>query len=201
MYEYLDDTMRRLAVESGIEYRQTQETNFFLEGCSERVIERLVEQRRQREAAEKEAAATRPQGNGTHKELVLTDVYGNEDDLNNDFLNKWAPGTTAANRRASEQRTMERKARQEQLVRDGYAQDVAFYMSYGYGEQEAIKAAADYIRRSRRSGGRGRSQDWTQGDEREYAKRNSASFRAGRVAGESIGLDTQVGRSKRNLLK
>lgn len=204
MYDYLDTAMRRLATEAGIDYRATREFNYFLDGATSRVVERLNERRRQREL--EEAAAKREQrvtGNGTGRELALVDVYGTEEDLNNDHVNGFAPGTTAARRRENQRKNEERAAREKELVAQGVDETVAFYMAYGYGEEEAKTYAEDWKKRNnRRNSGRGgRSQNWTRADAADYAKRTSSAYQAGRTAGESIGLDSQVGASKRKLLK
>lgn len=201
MYDYLEETMRRLGVEAGIPARETKETTYFLEGCTNRVVERLYEKRRQREAEERAARDAQPKGNGTHRELVLSDVYGSEKDLNNDVLNGWPAGTTVANRMKAQRRNEEREARAAELVAQGIDKDVAFYMSYGYGPDEAKTYAENWRKRNNRSGGRGRSQGWTNANRKEYEKVNSASYQAGRAAGNNVGLDTQVGGSKRKLLK
>lgn len=201
IYEYLDATMRRLAVEIGIPYREIKETTYFLEGCANRVCERLVERRRQREAEERARQQQQPTGNGTHRELVLSDVYGSEADLNNDELNGFPAGTTAANRRKAAEQQAKRTARETELVAQGIDKSVAFYMSYGYGPDEAKTYAENWRKQNNRSGGRGRSQSWTNADRKEHAKVNSASYQAGRSAGNHVGLDSQVGSTKRKLLK
>lgn len=201
MYDYLDGTMRRLASEAGIDYRATREFNYFLEGATSRVVERLIQRRHERELEERKAAAARStQGNGTGRELALTDVYGTEADLNNDLVNGFAPGTTAASRRAQAAQAAARQAKEAELVAGGMEATLAFYVSCGYGEAEAKTYADSWRKRSNRSGGRGRSQNWTRGDEKHAQKIGSASYKAGRTAGDSIGLDTQVGASKRKLL-
>lgn len=200
MYDYLEETMRRLAREAGVDYRDTKLFNYFLEGASTRVIERLRDRRRERELADRQATRA-AQSNGSGTELVLSDVYGTEADLNNDALNGFPAGTTAARRRKTQEQNAQREARQAELVKQGVDETVAFYMSYGYGPDEAKTYAEDWARRSRRSGGRGRSQGWTNNDRKEHEKVNSTAYQAGRAAGNSIGLDSQVGNSKRKLLK
>jgi hypothetical protein len=201
MYDYLDSTMRRLSTEAGIDNRSTRELTFFLEGATSRVIERLVQRRREAELASRKAA---PTGNGTGRELVLTDVYGSEADLNNDALNGFPAGTTATRRAQGQAKEMERRAKEEALVAAGVEATEAFYQSYGYGVEEAKTYADSWRKRSNRrnsGGGRGRSQNWTHADSKHHEKVNSASYQAGRSAGDNIGLDSQVGSSKRKLLK
>lgn len=199
MYDYLDSTMRRLATESGIDYRQNREFNYFLDGATTRVVERLAQQRREREREDRTTPATR--GNGTGRELVLTDVYGSEADLNNDLVNGFAPGTTAVRKQTHQAASAARRVREKELVDGGMDPVVAFYVAYGYGEDEAKTYADSWAKRqSRRGGGRGRSQNWTQSDEKRSQKINSPAYQAGRAAGDNIGLDTQVGNTKRKLL-
>jgi len=203
MYDYLDTTMRRLATEAGISYRETRQFNYFLEGASTRVCERLADKRREREREEKaRKAEQQAQGNGSGTELMVMDVYGSERDLNNDVLNGFPPGTTATRRRENEAQNAARKAKEEALVAQGMDPTVAFYMSYGYGEEQAVSAAATWRNQSRRAqrGRGGRSHGWTNDDRKAYEKHNSDAYQAGRAAGNSIGLDTQVGKDKRKLI-
>lgn len=212
LYDYLVTTMRRLVQEAGHAYGKTGERDlhYWLEGCATRLCERLHQKRRQRERESAEAEAARQaamNGNGTHKELVLSDVYGTEADLNNDALNNFAPGTTATRRRKSEEMAMQQRAKHDALVAEGMDSTEAWYHAYGYGaEQVARYVAMDkedakrQARNRRRRGGRGRTSNFTMGDRRHHEKVNSAAYQAGRAAGDDIGLDSQVGNSKRKSL-
>lgn len=192
-YDYL---LEALARANPYDHR-SKDGKRFLDGGVSRLVERLVEKRRQREAEDEAKRSGRvPAGNGTHRELVLSDVYGSEADLNNDAYNGFPPGTTAANRRRAEELEMERKAVRERLVAEGVDPDVAWYRSYGYDDERAVQRVADDRRRSGRPG-RGRARSWTRGDEAHYRKINSESYRAGRAAGGTIGLDDQVGAASR----
>lgn len=196
LYDYLAEAMKRAAKNAGFAV-DTREGHFFMEGAASRLSIRLEERRREREresAAAKAAAATA--GNGTGKELVLADVYGSETDLNNDFLNGFPAGTTATRRREQEAVYAARNAERNRLVAEGVDVTVAWYRAYGYSEEAALKVAAEnatYVNRSRRRGGRGYSQRWTQSNQREYQKVNSTAYRAGTEAGGKISLDSQVG--------
>jgi hypothetical protein len=194
-YDYLIGAMRRAAEDDGFVWsKRTRELNWFLDGAVTRLVERLSERRRAAEAAS--AATQAPTGNGTHRELVLSDVYGSEADLNNDTLNNYPPGTTAARRRIRAEEEARRAAVQEELVAAGVDRTEALYRSYGYSEEKAKAFVAESNKPSRRGrGGRGRSQNWTQGD-RDYARKiNSRAYNSGKSAGSSIGLDGQVGGS------
>jgi hypothetical protein len=187
-YEYLIEALTRACPYD----HRTTDGKLFLEGAAKRVAERLIERRKQREEEDStrvtEAAHV---GNGTHTELVLSDVYGTEADLNNDALNGYPAGTTATRRRDGEAKRAAQQAEHDRLVAEGTDSNVAWYRAYGYPEERAVELAKSFARTSRR-GGRGRTHNWTRGDEAHYAKINSESYKAGRVAGASVGLDDQV---------
>lgn len=188
MYEYLCRAVERAAEEAGCGDRSDR--MLFREGAVSRLTERLAERRREAEEAQHKPAT----GNGTHRELVLTDVYGTEADLNNDALNNYPAGTTAVNRQRAHAKETARQAEEVRLVAEGVEPTEAFYRAHGYGEEIAKTYAERWNKRSRRGGGRGRSQGWARSDA-EYRKVNSPSYKAGRAAGGSIGLDGQVGAS------
>lgn len=195
-YDYLVTTMRRLVVEAGHSYGKhgEKELHRWLDGCAVMVCDRLEQKRREREAEDAARAAQPTMGNGSGRELVLSDVYGSEVDLNNDHLNGFPAGTTATRRRENEAKQAAQKAKHDELVEQGMDSTKAWYVAFGYGEEDATRYATQYTRTSRRSrGGRGRTQGWTQSNQAHYDKVNSASYRAGREAGKSIGLDPQVG--------
>jgi len=198
MYDYLIEAMDRCAAYAG-HIKRSKDRSFFLEGAASRIAERLSQRRREREEESTCAAAnaTTHAGNGTHTELVLSDVYGTEADLNNDTLNGFPAGTTAAERRKTEARRNAQTAEHDRLVAEGVDSNVAWYRAYGYSEERAVEAAKSFARSSRGRGGRGRTRNWTRGDDAHYAKINSPSYKAGRVAGANIGLDDQVGATKR----
>lgn len=183
-YDYLAEAIARASPHP----MTTREGNLFFSGAASRLTERLAERRR-----EAEAAPPTTTGNGTHRELALSDVYGTEADLNNDHLCGFPAGTTAGQRREAEDRSARMAAEQRRLQEeDGLDWAEAWYRAHGYGDK-SVDLAKNYNKRSRRRGGRGRSTNWTQSNEREHRKTNSPSYQAGRAAGSSIGLDTQVG--------
>lgn len=79
----------------------------YREGVSDRLWSRLTQLRRDRveadrkKKAEDEARARQSGGSGGTA-LILADVIQSEDDLNNDFLQGWEPGTTARRRAEDE---------------------------------------------------------------------------------------------------
>lgn len=198
LLDYLEGSLMRVLKDSGYTFwvgngNISKDALYFLEGAVSRLGERLTERRIQREK-ESEARAAEAKGNGTHRELVLAEVYGSEAELNNDFLNGFPAGTTAQRRREQEAKAARIEARFQELKAGGMEWVEAWYQSRGYGEAEARKYAASYHRsNSRRSGGQGRSQNWSNGGGRQYQKVNSSAYRAGRNAANSIGLDAQVG--------
>jgi hypothetical protein len=197
-YEYLYAAMKRLADEAGYTPKTFSDRMTFYDGAVSRLVERLVERRRQAEA--ESTAAPRPNGSG--RELTLVDVYGSEADQNNDTLNNFPLGTTATRRREQADRMAKREAEEARLVAEGVEPTLAFYRSYGYSDELAVQYATKYNRRQARGrSGRGYSQRWTQGNDRHHEKINSAPYKAGRQAGADIGLDQQVGATTQRQIK
>ena len=190
-YVYLIEAIHRAVREAGYDHRG-REGKWFLEGAASRLAERLRERRL--EAELESAAKVAPGGNGTHRELVLSDVYGSEADLNNDALCGYPLGTTAARKREAAERSARQQAEHERLVAEGVDDTEAWYRAYGYSEERAAELAKSYRRRARASRG-GRARNWTQGDQDHHRKVNSRSYQDGRVRGEQIGLDAQVNHS------
>jgi hypothetical protein len=190
LYDYLCAALSDEARRAGFTLN-SKEGKTFLDGAVERVGERLHARRQKAEEESRQAA--RPIGNGTHTELMLTDVYGSEADLNNDALNSFAPGTTVQRRREHEATMLAQQVRRAELMAAGYDLNVATYMSWGYSEETAVAMNHPSQRRGGRRGRGGRSSGWTRADENESRKRNSSSFRQGRAAGDAVGLSDQVG--------
>lgn len=192
MFDYLVAAMRRLAQDAGFSGAPSQKGfHVWMEGCSSRLTERLREKLRVRLAEDEARKNAGPAPNGSHKELVLSDVYGDEKDQNNDVRNGYPPGTTSARRREANERYMRQRAEHDRLVAEGVNDTVAWYQAYGYGADRATELAAGFIRRSSRRARR--TKDWSAANERYYQKVNSAEYKAGRAAGDTIGLDEQVG--------
>lgn len=208
MYDYLSVAVRRAAADAGYDHATRERDHHrFLDGAVERLRERLAERRREKEAESRlreEQARAASGANGTHRELVLSDVYGSEADQNNDALNGFPVGTTATRKREQAEKTARREAEYARLVAEGTEDTEAWYLAHGYGAESAKTYAAEYNRRARRSrrsrGGRGRAQGFTQGQRAHYEKVNSPAYGAGRAAGSSIGLDEQAGAANRRRL-
>jgi len=196
MYAYLLGAMDRLVVDAGYSHsNRTREYHCWLEGCADRLADRL----KAKYQASREASQKARTGNGTGRELVLADVYGNEADMNNDTLNGFPLGTTATRRKEQEAHTKAAEQKQAELMAQGVERIEAYYLAHGYGAESAKAYAEQYHHQSQRRGnGRGyRGSSWTAGDQRRWARQNSAEYKAGAKAGESIGLESQVGSTTR----
>jgi hypothetical protein len=196
VYDYLSEAMLRLCAEAGIRHGGS-DFHAWREGCVDRLTDRLEERAEEaRKASEEKAKAAR--GNGTHRELMLADVYGTESDLNNDHLCGFAPGTTAVRRAADQRRQDEADKKWADLQEQGVEKWEAWYIAHGYGEEDAKRCSANFRRSSgRRSSGRGyRGGGWTSADTR----RGSDAYRAGQEAGGKIGLDPQATHRKPKLI-
>lgn len=200
-YNYLATALLRALKDQGFKLTDntgySKEGTYFLEGAVERIVRRLNILREKREAESAAAAANQQKATG-HNALVLSDVYGSESDLNNDALNGYPQGTTAARRRAQQEREANQRKTHDELVAQGVDSDVAWYRAYGYSEEQAKAAATSWKRsqsqRSRHSWS-GSSQNWTRRDQAHYDKVTSKAYSAGTKTGDSIGLDPQVGGS------
>lgn len=195
----------------------------FREGIADRVVERLqaLRQERIREADRKKredaARASHPGSAGSSTALVLSDVMQSEEDLNNDHLHGWEPGTTARRRMEDEQ-----KRQMDAAKRRLWATDKAEFARV-YGDEEAAKMRAAEIKQAKydadvelyyagkhsdtfgpglkksrpsRSSGVERYRQPTGREARKYG----SSYREGRAKGDTVGLDQQVGHDGRNKL-
>src|SRR5271166_443754 len=95
VYSYLMSAMARLTPYPD---KRTRAHRSWNEGCAARLATRLFDARCQAEAASRTARGERPRGNGS--DLVLSDVYSTEGDLNRDFHLGLEPGTSAREREA-----------------------------------------------------------------------------------------------------
>ena len=221
MYEYLTETIERLGREYvGGDPTQffTQSAHLFKDGCAHRIVERLTERHeaalkaQEKAAAEQKARANHPAYAGTGTAVVMRDYYSSEVDLNDDMRRGWAPGTTAQNRRESEERSAnarrQYKMRLDAFVAQGYSDDMAFYLAHGYSVETATeftrpskpakdKPETDAQRRKRQAREeRNNDRYWDQ-EARRRAAANHPDRLAGRAAGENVSLDQQIDREKR----
>lgn len=211
MHQYLVKTVYRSMRE------QMNSTNdmLFATAMGERIAERITERHEQamaeqaRTANQQRAAASHPaHAGGNALVVVLEDYAQKERDLNEDLRLGRAPGTTARLREEDEIERQRRYQRREDImlaaIADGASNDVAHMMSWGYNRAEAERICAPKKekpetpeQRQRREEREAREQEkyrekQQRAYERDYAKRNHPSARAGRRAGDSVGLDTQV---------
>lgn len=220
MHEYLVRTVDRVAREGN---RPTDEV--FKEAMGMRIAERLYEKHelamreQARKAREANAAAAHP-GSATANALtiVLTDYAQSELDANSDLRNGWEPGTTAQKRRERELRDQQRqaevaaqaKARADErerlrsegfedeevieLILDGFSPERAEAM---VEENNSPEAQAKKAKERQRTAAE--EEKWRERQNKRWAKYaeriNSPSYRAGKRAGDSVGLDGQVGQS------
>jgi hypothetical protein len=196
MYDYLIDTMHRLLPFIGVERRETP-ARLWLAGCAETLCERLASQRTGK-VKEQEL-------DGTPGLVRLTDLYGDESDLNNDFRRGLEPGTTAKRRREQQAKEAEIARKQQELIDGGMDRDDAWHIANGYKvpqsrEPRQIRKETPSERRRReevderrdiREGARYRRERW-----KEVQKRSHASFRQGRAQGKDIGLGGAIGAGK-----
>jgi uncharacterized protein DUF2786 len=211
-YEYLVKAILRTYKESGAESRQ-----LFATGAAERLAERLkkrhadklAEQKAEAEAKVREAherAAANGSSTSTAIALTLVDYEAHERDLNEDFRNGYPPGTTEKRRRERDAATAAKEAKRAELRLSGIDDGVAWNMAFLNMDRERAEAyEKEWNKKQNRSK---RRSEWTQADERAWRseerrqrQRESASFRAGRSAGEKIGLEPQIDRSNQKLVK
>jgi hypothetical protein len=206
MHEYLVRTVHRVARERG-----TPTDEVFKEAMAGRVAERILDRHEQamaaqaREARERQAAQAHPGSTSNALVIVLEDYAQTERDLNTDLRNSWAPGTTRAKREAREaeyaQRTREREEQRAALFAEGHAENVVDMVMSGISLERALALAEETPttkEKSEREKRRAEKEEarwqerWQRQQQRAHKKYTSTSYREGRRAGETVGLDTQV---------
>lgn len=171
MYGYLTDAMARLnPYQDG---RDRSHISWFA-GCADRLASRLGTLRREAEAASRARRGETPRGSGN--DLVLSDVYSSEDDLNNDMRYGYDPGTTARARAEYEAQFSARAA--------------ARHASPPVPVVVKPETPAERVRREREEArAEERSRRYWQKIE---AKTDRHAYGQGSEAGRDIGLDPQV---------
>ena len=181
IYTYLNGAILRL---NPFVDRRTRSHRSWQEGFALRLRDRLYDRRRQSEAASEAAQtskATNPnaqRGNGT--DIVLSDIYSSENDLNRDLRFGLPPGQTARER-------AEREAR--------YAKERAEREANPPPTPEPIKETEAQRRRREAKEQAAYTRSWKQyqkRQEREAAKCDAAAFNMGHNAGGRISLDQQI---------
>jgi hypothetical protein len=198
MGRYLEATIERLArqwvaenhpgrsifIKPAIAYR---------EGIAARLTDRLWQERYKHQQAEELKRAEERQRNAraginTENALVLQDVINTEEDLNNDHVNKWAPGTSAKMR-------AEREARQAKIEADTAAMLAKQAEWDATHPEEAARRKAKEQRDYEAM-----SEKWRREDEKrryrkptaEELRRQMPAFREGWQEGENVSLNKQV---------
>ena len=219
MFEYLLQTAERLAREDVGDPSKffTRYAHSFKEGVADRVVERLRERqeammREQETAARAEAAKSKhPAYSGSGlPAVILRDVIQDEKDLNRDFAQNLAPGTTARERREREERyerdRVERVAkvatRTAELLCDNPGMDPALadWLASGYSQEswdkfnKPVRPETEAQRRKREERERNDHYRQRAREDRAAQRLDHAGYRKGRQKGEEVGLDRQVGR-------
>jgi hypothetical protein len=181
VYGYLTSAIGRL---NPFQDKRTKSHRSWQEGCADRLRGRLTEQRWAMERAsreEREAKAGSDVTRGNGSDVVLSDVYSSEADLNRDFVRGVPPGTSAREDIAREARyAAEREAERAnpRPVYDPYAG-----MTAAQKRKAEAKSDADYKRSQKR---------WDRERKAEEARRDPNAYAMGGNAGAQISLNRQV---------
>lgn len=204
MATYLQDTIERLAQEwargRGVNVF-CKEAIAYREGMADRLCERLqaIREERLREDAakvrEQEARARHPGSAPGTALVVLSSVISAEEDLNNDYMQGWEPGTTARRKADYERRRAEDAAAREKWQKEN---PEAYAKQLEDEQQRWAKYEAEYQKkqeaRRRRAEREGRDPDaprYRNATPRE-ARQYLGSYREGVDKAEDIGLDRQI---------
>jgi hypothetical protein len=211
LFDYLCATVERATREHTV---KLEKPKWFQRAMSERLQERIKERHEQamqqqaKQARQANAAARHPASAGTALVVVLEDYAQKERDLNEDARRGKQPGTTAREREEYEHRQLQRQQayqqRHAEALAMGLTEDEAYYYAAGYSVERAKELATPVTEKKEETEAQRRKRE--EADERyreryyrqrrfEENKRSSASWRAGREAGEKVGLDPQVGGS------
>lgn len=213
MFEYLTDTIDRLTRENydAMQFF-TRTGHSFKEGCADRLVERLkqeranIEREQERKAREQEAQQRHPGAAGSNLPAVrIADIVTMENDYNNDFRMGWEPGTTARRRAEQEERSREAARKQAERKAEGKSfglnDEEADWYSWGYTVEQARAHARPRQDRpeteaQRRKRERASDAYWEREARRQYKERrrlDHSAYRAGSAAGDSVSLNRQVG--------
>jgi hypothetical protein len=180
----------------------TKEAIAYREGMASRLVNRMWTLRAKRINEEEDRRKAERANNAAHgiyteNALVLADVISTEEDLNDDHLWGWPPGTSARKRKEREARNaeLEREAAelllQQQLYDEAHPEEAA---------ARKAKERADYDARMK--------DYWAKQDKKktryrkatpEEERRGMRSFDLGYDKGGEISLDKQVAEDKRRL--
>ena len=202
--QYLEATVERLARNWVAENRPgrsifIKEAIAFREGVAERISERLWKQRYEHVEAERkkrdeERARNKAQGIDTENALVLQDVINTEEDLNNDHIYGYPPGTSARNRvkREAEQEAADRTA--EALLK---IQEEWDKLHPEEAAKRKAREAAENKARSDKYWSKYRGRKATPEEER----RRLSSFGDGYREGDRVSLNKQVDEKAKQQLR
>lgn len=207
MATYLQETVERLAQQWAKDnyYKSVfvREAIAYREGMAARISERLAERRRQvveeikerqREEEAKKANARANVDPGS-RALTIMDVISTEHDLNNDYLQGWDPGTTAANRKAQEARMAELRAKWAEDARKQKEWDEAHpeeAAARKRAEAEALRKLVAESERKQRRRNRTPPQPRYRKPTAEEERMGLGSYYEGRAQGDKVSIDTQV---------
>lgn len=198
MANYLQDTIERLARVWVHKYRPgksvfIKEAIAYREGIAARLAARLWNLRQERIAEDEARVKAERERNAeagvfTENAMVIVDVINTEEDLNNDFLNNWEPGTSAAKRveREARQRAAEIAANEALKAQEewdaAHPEEAAERRKKERAEYEALMKKWANDAKSKRP------RKMTAEEER----RQMHSYREGYNKGDSISLNKQV---------
>lgn len=187
MFDYLCQTIERLVPIENNAQRLSKWAMSWKEGCSDRVITRLMDRRiaQEREQAQ---AAQQAQASGGTALVLLTDYSQAEREANYELAYGYEPGTLAKQRQewadGAEQRRVEAERAAQELAeqlanmtpkeRERYERELAKEQEKARKEQERWEQRE----RTRR--------------QQEAQRLDWSAYRSGQRAGDSVGLDTQV---------
>ena len=209
MAQYLQDTVERLAQNWAYQnhYKSVfvKESIAYREGMADRICDKLWERRskvleeertRIREEAAQRAARNEADPGSTH--LTLVEIISTEADFNNDYLNGWKLGTTARNKHESEIRWKAYQAEQERKQKAYEEWAKANPEEAAKLEAKALREAAEWEARNAKKKGRAvRPRKMTA----EEKRRNLPSYEDGWRKGVEVGIDRQVDKTNKELLK
>lgn len=202
MAEYLQDAVEM----HGRAYAKDRGWNIFAkpaitfrEGMAEKICYRLWNKRMERERAARAEAK-----NTGSTAVALVDAAQAEEDYNNDYLNGWEPGTSAANRarrQAEWQQFLaeceERGALKAAVHEEKMATDPEYRAAFEEAQAEKEKQERkrekrrEYNEKRRKGGYRESAED---------RKRSSEEYMAGYRKGAEISLDDQIGTTNKGKL-
>lgn len=199
MADYLQQTVERLAQQWANDrgYRSVfvKEAIAYREGMAERLCNRLWDLRMARAAEGREQQKYRESNPSDGKSLILADVIQTEQDLNDDYLYGYEPGTTARHRAENAAHRARALAEAARLLVERDAAEAANpALKEARLKREAIEAAirakadAEWERKWNRRSHNTRERQETPRE----ARRRMGSYQTGYSDGADIGLDKQV---------